>query len=123
MLNKQINHSPECICIFVVVNVSMIYTENKHSSLSFSLCLPTVPSPPASPMRGSDEASHVKSILESVCQSEKIGREAINKLCRHVKADPQEEQVGGDMQELTLVSLAPNAKMGSVTVYSVMVAY
>ena len=44
-------------------------------------------------MRGTDEASHVKSILESVCQSEEIGREAINKLCQHVKADPQEEQV------------------------------
>ena len=63
-------------------------------------------------MRGSDEASHVKSILESVCQSEEIGRGAINKLCRHVKADPQEEQVGGIVQELTWVSFVPNAKMG-----------
>ena len=62
-------------------------------------------------MRGSDEASHVKSILESVCQSEEIGREAINKLCRHVKADPQEEQVGGIVQEFTWVSFVPNAKM------------
>ena len=31
-----------------------------------------------------------------------------------MKADPQEEQVGGGMQELTLVSFAPNGKMGLV---------
>ena len=47
-----------------------------------------------SPLRSSDEASHVKSILESVCHTEEIGREAIGRLCSHVKADPQEEQVG-----------------------------
>lgn len=72
-------------------------------------------------MRGTDEASHVKSILESVCQSEKIGREAINKLCQHVKADPQEEQVGGIMQDLIWVSFVPHTKMGQVTTYSVQV--
>ena len=64
-------------------------------------------------MRGSDEASHVKSILESVCQSEEIGREAINKLCRHVKADPQEEQVGGIMQELIFGLICTQCKNGS----------
>ena len=59
---------------------------------------PVVASPPVSPARhatgsSGDEASHVKAILQSVCHSQEIGREAIARLCSHVKADPQEEQV------------------------------
>ena len=42
---------------------------------------------------GSDEAAHVRSILEGVCHTHDIGREAVGKLCSHVQADPQEEQV------------------------------
>ena len=53
----------------------------------------TVPSPPPSPIRGGEEASHVKAILENVCHTQEIGREAIAKLCTHVKADPEEQQV------------------------------
>ena len=53
----------------------------------------TVPSPPLSPTRGSDEVSNIKAILESVCHTDKIGKEAIAQLCKHVNADPQEESV------------------------------
>ena len=42
---------------------------------------------------GSDEAAHVRSILEGVCHTHDIGREAVGKLCSHVQADPQEQQV------------------------------
>lgn len=54
---------------------------------------PAVPSPPLSPTHGNDEASHVGSILESVCSTKEISNAAIAKLCEHVKADPQEQQV------------------------------
>lgn len=51
-------------------------------------------SPPMSPAHGSgDEAAHVRSILEGVCHTQDIGRDAVRKLCSHVQADPQEEQV------------------------------
>lgn len=53
----------------------------------------TVPSPPLSPSKGGDETSIFKAILESVCHTDKIGKEAIVQLCNHVKADPQEESV------------------------------
>lgn len=47
-----------------------------------------------SPAHGSgDEAAHVRSILEGVCHTQDIGRDAVRKLCSHVQADPQEEQV------------------------------
>ena len=52
-----------------------------------------VPSPPLSPLKGGDEASNFKAILESVCHTDKIGKEAISQLCKHVKADPQEKSV------------------------------
>jgi len=39
------------------------------------------------------EVSHVESILEDVCSTKEIDREAVLKLCRHVDAEPQEEQV------------------------------
>lgn len=54
-----------------------------------------VPSPPLSPLKSSDEASNFKAILESVCHTDKIGKEAISQLCNHVKADPQEKSVSG----------------------------
>lgn len=53
----------------------------------------SVPSPPLSPTHGNDEASHVGSILESVCNTKEVSSTAIAKLCEHVKADPQEQQV------------------------------
>ena len=53
----------------------------------------TVSSPSLSPTRSSDEASNIKAILESVCHTDKIGKEAIAQLCKHVEADPQEESV------------------------------
>lgn len=56
-------------------------------------CLVSVPSPPMSPAHGTDEASHFGSILESVCDTKHINSAAITKLCEHVKADPQEQQV------------------------------
>lgn len=46
-----------------------------------------------SPTKGSDETSNFKAILESVCHTDQIGKEAIAQLCKHVKADPQEETV------------------------------
>lgn len=52
-----------------------------------------MPSPPLSPSHGSDEASHVGSILESVCNTKDISKAAIAKLCEHAKADAQEQQV------------------------------
>lgn len=52
-----------------------------------------MPSPPLSPLKSSDEASNFKAILESVCHTDKIGKEAISQLCNHVKADPQEKSV------------------------------
>lgn len=52
-----------------------------------------VPSPPLSPTHAHDEASHVGIILESVCNTKEISSTAIARLCDHVKADPQEQQV------------------------------
>lgn len=52
-----------------------------------------MPSPPLSPKHGSNEVSHVASILESACSTKEIDEEAVAKLCEHVKADPQELQV------------------------------
>ena len=52
-----------------------------------------LPSPPMSPTRGGEEASHVVTILESVLHSKLIDKDAISKLCAHVKADPQEKEV------------------------------
>lgn len=47
-----------------------------------------------SPVRGGgDEAAHVLSVLEGVCHTQDIGKDAVRKLCSHVQADPQEEQV------------------------------
>lgn len=53
----------------------------------------TVSSPPLSPTMSTDEASNIKAILESVCHTDEIGKEAIAQLCKHVEADPQEESV------------------------------
>ena len=51
-------------------------------------------SPPMSPKRVSgDEAAHAHSVVEAVCQSQEIGPEAVEKLCSHVQADQQEQQV------------------------------
>lgn len=51
-----------------------------------------------SPVRTSgDEAAptpSIRSILEGVCHTENIGKDAITQLCNHVQADQQEEQVG-----------------------------
>lgn len=56
-----------------------------------------VPSPLPSPHRSNgqsgDEVSHAKSVLESVCGTDEIDSDAIVKLCSHVKADSQEQQV------------------------------
>lgn len=52
-----------------------------------------VPSPPLSPTHGNEEASQIGSILESVCNAKDVSSAAIAKLCDHVKADPQEQQV------------------------------
>ena len=52
-----------------------------------------VPSPPLSPTHGHDEASNVGAILESVCNTKEVSSKAIAKLCDHVKADQQEQQV------------------------------
>ena len=64
---------------------------------SLSLPLPTSPpvSPSAlvSPIPSHDDKTHIKSILETVCQTKDVGKEAISKLCSHVKADAQEEKV------------------------------
>ena len=47
-----------------------------------------------SPVRvGGDEAAHVRSIVKGVCRTQDIGKDAVGKLCSHVEADPQEEQV------------------------------
>ena len=46
-----------------------------------------------SPGHGGDEAAHVKAILEGVFHTQEVGQEAVTKLCSHVKADPQEQQV------------------------------
>ena len=47
-----------------------------------------------SPVRvGGDEAAHVRSIVAGVCHTQEIGKDAVGKLCSHVEADPQEEQV------------------------------
>ena len=45
-----------------------------------------------SPSKGHEEVSHVVGILESVCGRE-VNKEAIAKLCTHLEADQQEEQV------------------------------
>ena len=59
----------------------------------FLISIP-VPSPPMSPVRvGGDEAAHVRSIVKGVCHTQDIGKDAVGKLCSHVEADPQEEQV------------------------------
>lgn len=58
-----------------------------------SSMLPPVLSPPMSPGYGGDEAAHVKAILEGVFHTQEVGQEAVAKLCNHVKADPQEQQV------------------------------
>lgn len=54
---------------------------------------PPVLSPPMSPGHGGDEAAHVKATLEGVFHTQEVGQEAVAKLCSHVKADPQEQQV------------------------------
>ena len=60
-------------------------------------------SPPLSPTRtSSDEATNIKAILESVCHTDKIDREAIAQLCKHVKADPQEQSVSTLMKRCTI---------------------
>lgn len=58
-----------------------------------------------SPARKSAEVSHVESILEYACNSKKIDREAVMKLCTHVKADPQEQEV-----ESALLNLITNTR-------------
>ena len=65
----------------------------KLHSISGCIIIFLVPSPSLSSTHGSEEASHVGSILVSVCNSKEIGSDAIAKLCDHVKADPQEQQV------------------------------
>ena len=60
-----------------------------------SLFSGTVPSPPLSPtIHGSEETSQIGAILESVCNTKDVTSATIAKLCEHVKADPQEQQVG-----------------------------
>ena len=64
------------------------------SPIHFHLLSVSVPSPPMSPVRvGGDEAAHVRSIVAGVCHTQEIGKDAVGKLCSHVEADPQEEQV------------------------------
>lgn len=51
-------------------------------------------SPPMSPAHGcGDEAAHVCSIIEGVCQTQDIGKDAVKALCSHVHADQEEEEV------------------------------
>ena len=51
-------------------------------------------SPPMSPTYGCrDEAAHVCSIIEGVCQTQDIGKNAVKALCSHVHADQEEEEV------------------------------
>lgn len=60
----------------------------------FFVCVyKAVVSPPMSPVRRGEEASHVTAILESVIHSKQVDRDSIAKLCTHVKADPQEKEV------------------------------
>ncbi len=67
-----------------------------------------VPSPPLSPLKGGDEASNFKAILESVCHTDKIGEEAISQLCKHVKADPQEKSVSdNDLCTIAVIVVFP----------------
>lgn len=62
--------------------------------LSLSIPVPSpLPSPYRSHGQSGDEVSHAKSVLESVCGTDEIGSDAIVKLCSHVKADSQEQQV------------------------------
>ncbi len=60
-----------------------------------SVVLLLVPSPPVSPMNKNPdlEVSHAESVLEEVCNTDKFDKEAVLKLCRHVQAEPQEQQV------------------------------
>ncbi len=60
-------------------------------------------SPPLSPSNDGDDAFHVGSILESVCNSKEISSVGIAKLCEHVKADSQEQQVWSIIGTLTIV--------------------
>lgn len=62
--------------------------------LSLHMAVPSpLPSPYRSQGQSGDEVSHAKSVLESVCGTDEIGSDAIIKLCSHVKADSQEQQV------------------------------
>ena len=60
----------------------------------------TVSSPPSSPTRSTDELSNIKAILETVCHTDEIGKEAITQLCKHVEADPQEESVSNHIDDI-----------------------
>lgn len=46
-----------------------------------------------SPNKSHEEVSHVVGVLESVISGREVNREAIAKLCTHLEADQQEEQV------------------------------
>ena len=83
-------------CKHYVCNMTMVHSENYYC---FSNIAPLVLSPPMSPGRGcGDEAAHVRSVLEGVCQSKDIGRDAVKSLCSHVQADKQEEEVQFEAQ-------------------------
>ena len=81
--------------------IKLLWEESGNETIKIDIIVPynhspiVVLSPPLSPMRGSDEGSNFKAILESVCDTDKIDKEAISRLCKHVKADPQEESVSG----------------------------
>ena len=78
---------------FDVLNLVTCLLKQLLQLLFISLVL----SPPMSPTHFSgDEAVHVRSILEGVCHTSDIGKDAIRKLCSHVQADQQEEQVHVD---------------------------
>ena len=73
-----------------------VFSMTARALIVFSLYSDNVaPSPLPSPRRShaGDELTHAKAVLESVCSTNEIGHDAITKLCSHVKADPQEQQV------------------------------
>ena len=65
----------------------------KNFSGNLYSLLALVPSPPMSPTCSHDEVTHVESLLESVINTRDIDEAAIAKLCAHLKADSQEQEV------------------------------
>ncbi len=60
-----------------------------------------------SPTCSHDEVAHVESLLESVINTREIDEAAVAKLCAHLKADSQEQEVVYSMPHYSSLSMEP----------------